>query len=400
MHKPQVGIASVWYEGNPATCTCCDLAAKVKEGVTAAGLVGMRFNTIGVSDGISMGTDGMSFSLQSRDLIADSIETVMGGQWYDAQHLAARLRQEHAGLPHGDGPAESAVADGLRRHDSRRLTATDKKLDVVSAFQSYGEFSPATSTKQERQEIVRHCLPGRGRLRRHVHGQHDGVGDRGAGHVAAVQFVDAGRRSAEAGECSRAGAAIRNLLERDLKPRDIMTRDAFENAMVLVTVLGGSTNAVLHLIAMARSVGRAADDRRFPEGQQSRRRCWPTSSRAGKYVMEDLHAVGGTPAVMKMLLDDGLLDGSCMTVTGKTHRGEPEGLAGAQGGSADRHAVVEPDQADRPYPDSARQSGARRRGGENHRQGRPALLGPGEGLRFRRGHAGMRWSGRRSTRAT
>ena len=163
MDKPQVGIASVWFEGNPCNMHLLTLAEKVKEGVTAAGMVGMRFNTIGVSDGISMGTDGMSYSLQSRDLIADSIETVMGGAVVRRQHLDPRLRQEHAGLPDRHGPAEPARADGLRRHDPARLISDGEKLDIVSAFQSYGEFiSRQHRRSRSAGDIVRHSCPGAG----------------------------------------------------------------------------------------------------------------------------------------------------------------------------------------------------------------------------------------------
>ena len=206
MEKPQVGIASVWYEGNPCNMHLLDLAEKVKEGVKAAGMVGMRFNTIGVSDGISMGTDGMSYSLQSRDLIADSIETVMGAQWYDANISHSRLRQEHAGLPDRDGPPEPAVAHGLRRHDSGRAHSDGQKLDVVSAFQSYGEYLAGKIDENRRQRDRASRVPRRRRLRRHVHGQHDGLGDRSAGHVAALQLVDSGRGSAASSTSASARA--------------------------------------------------------------------------------------------------------------------------------------------------------------------------------------------------
>ena len=163
MHKPQVGIASMWYEGNTCNMHLVDLAAEVKEGVTAAGLVGMRFNTIGVSDGISMGTDGMSYSLQSRDLIADSIETVMGAQWYDALRRAPRLRQEHARLPDGDGPPQPPGDHGLRRHDPRRLHAAGSPSSTSSRPSSAtANSSPARSPTTSASEIVRHSCPGAG----------------------------------------------------------------------------------------------------------------------------------------------------------------------------------------------------------------------------------------------
>ena len=206
MKKPQVGIASVWYEGNPCNMHLIDLAAKVKEGRRGRrAWSGMRFNTIGVSDGISMGTDGMSYSLQSRDLIADSIETVMGAQWYDANISIPGCDKNMPGCLMAMGRLNRPslmVYGGTIRAGHRRQ---DEKLDVVSAFQCYGEF--IAGDIDEAAAAGRSCarLSRRRRLRRHVHGQHDGVGDRGAGHVAAVQLVDAGRGSAEAGGMHRRG---------------------------------------------------------------------------------------------------------------------------------------------------------------------------------------------------
>ena len=200
-------------------------------------------------------------------------------------------------------------------------------------------------------------------------------------------------------ECFRSGAAIRNLLERDIKPRDIMTRRAFENAMVVVMALGGSTNAVLHLIAMARTaeVELTIDD--FQK-VSSRVPYLADLKPSGRYVQEDLHNVGGTPAVMKYLLEKGLMDGDCLTVTGKTLGENLGGAAGAEGGATGGDADRKPDQEDRPHSNPARQSVARRGGGENHRQGRAALRRPGESFRFRRRHAARRWSKRRSPKAT
>ena len=281
MQKPQVGIASVWYEGNTCNMHLNALAARVKEGVAAAGMVGMRFNTIGVSDGISMGTDGHELfaAIARPDRRFDRNRD--GGPVVRRQYLAPRLRQEHARLPDRHGPAQPAGADGLRRHDQAGPSATDEKLDIVSAFQCYGQYLAGKIDERERGR--RSCgtaVPAP------------------APAAACTRPTPWPRRSrpwacrcptarsipaedpAKLDECFRAGAAIRMLLERDIKPRDIMTRAAFENAMVVVMALGGSTNAVLHLIAMARAVERAADDRRFPEGQRSRAAIWPISSPA------------------------------------------------------------------------------------------------------------------------
>ena len=241
-----------------ATCTSGSSPRRCSEGARAAGLVGLRFFTIGVSDGISMGTEGMSYSLQSRDLIADSIETVMARAVVRRERLDPGLRQEHARLRDRDGAPEPPGADGLRRHDRGRAERQRaSRIDIIAAFQSYGEFARGAHRRRTSAlDVDAPRLPGRGRLRRHVHREHDGVGDRGARHVAART---ARRRPPETRRSSpsaaRAGAAIRHLLELDLKPRDIMTREAFENAMVMGIALGGSTNLVLHLIAMARSVG-------------------------------------------------------------------------------------------------------------------------------------------------
>jgi len=315
--KPQVGIASVWFEGNPCNMHLLDLAAKVKEGVTAAGLVGMRFNTIGVSDGISMGTDGMSFSLQSRDLIADSIETIMGAQWYDAAVTIPGCDKNMPGCIIAAGrlnrPSIMVYGGTIRAG----CTAKHPKLDVVSAFQSYGEFLTGNITEAERCDIVRHSIPGAGACG----GMYTANTMASAIEMLGMSLPYSSSTPAEdplkLDECVRAGAAIRNLLEKDIKPRDIMTRAAFENAMVLVTVLGGSTNAVLHLIAMARSVGVALTIDDFQK-VSDRTPLLADFKPSGKYVMEDLQAAGGVPAVIKMLLDASRIDGSCMTVTGKT----------------------------------------------------------------------------------
>ena len=198
MDKAQVGIASVWFEGNPCNMHLLDLAAKVKEGVIAAGLVGMRFNTIGVSDGISMGTEGMSYSLQSRDLIADCIETVMGAQWYDANISIPGCDKNMPGcliaMARVGRPALMVYGGTIRPGRGRK----GEPLDVVSAFQSYGEFIAGRISEEERQRHRAPRLPRRGRLRRHVHREHDGRGDRGARHVAARELLHAGRGSGQA----------------------------------------------------------------------------------------------------------------------------------------------------------------------------------------------------------
>ena len=316
MDKPQVGISSVWYEGNTCNMHLDQLAAEVKQGVEAAGMVGMRFNTIGVSDGISMGTEGMSYSLQSRDLIADSIETVMGAQWYDANVSLPGCDKNMPGcvmaMARINRPSLMVYGGTIRAGSWR-----DEKLDIVSAFQCYGEFLAGKRTEQERSEIVRHSCPGAGACG----GMYTANTMASAIEALGMSLPFSSSTPAEdpnkLEECRAAGAAVLNLLQLDLKPCDIMTRAAFENAMVVVMVLGGSTNAVLHLIAMARAAGESLtldDFQRVSERVPFLADLKPS----GRYVQEDLHQVGGLPAVMRYLLEKGLLDGDCITVTGKS----------------------------------------------------------------------------------
>jgi dihydroxy-acid dehydratase len=316
MQKPQVGIASVWWEGNTCNMHLNDLAARVKQGCAPAGLVGMRFNTIGVSDGISMGTDGMSYSLQSRDLIADSIETVMGAQWYDGLVTIPGCDKNMPGCVMAMGrlnrPALMIYGGTIKPGHAHGNT-----LDIVSAFQSYGEFIAHKIDDQQRADVVKHSCPGAGACGGMYTANTMASAIEALGmslpYSSSTPAVDPGKLA----ECVGAPAAVRNLLELDLKPRDIMTRAAFENAMVIVMALGGSTNAVLHLIAMARAVEVALTIDDFQK-VSDRVPFLADLKPSGKYVMEDLHNVGGIPAVMKYLLEKGLIDGSCKTVTGKT----------------------------------------------------------------------------------
>ena len=317
MNKAQVGIASVWYEGNPCNMHLRELSDVAKEGVNKAGLLGMRFNTIGVSDGISMGTDGMSYSLQSRDLIADSIETVMGGQWYDGLLTIPGCDKNMPGcvmaMARVNRPAIMIYGGTIRAG----CTPDHPKLDIVSAFQSYGQYISDQIDDAERCAIVRNSCPGPGACG----GMYTANTMSSAIETLGMSLPYSSSIPAEdplkRGECIAAGEAIKKLLELDLKPRDIMTREAFENAMVIVMALGGSTNAVLHLIAMSRAVdvNLTIDD--F-QSVSDRIPFIADLKPSGKYVMEDLHNIGGIPAVHKYLLEKGLLDGNCMTVTGKT----------------------------------------------------------------------------------
>ena len=317
MDKAQVGIASCWYEGNSCNMHLNDLAAHVKEGVVAAGLVGMRFNTIGVSDGISMGTEGMSFSLPSRDLIADSIETVMGAQWYDALVAIPGCDKNMPGcliaMARLDRPALMVYGGTIKPGRGRKGDV----LDIVSAFQSYGEFLAERIDEETRCDIVRHACPGAGACGGMYTANTMSSAIEALGMSLPYSASIPAEDPAKIEECRNAGAAVRRLLELDLRPSAILTRKAFENAIAVVCALGGSTNAVLHLIAMARAarVPLAIDD--F-QTISDRVPLLADLKPSGRYVMEDLHRAGGTPAVMKLLLEKGALHGDCMTVTGKT----------------------------------------------------------------------------------
>ncbi len=241
MHKPQVGISSMWYEGNTCNMHLNDLAAKVKQGMTAAGLVGMRFNTIGVSDGISMGTEGMSYSLQSRDLIADSIETVMSAQWYDANVSIPGCDKNMPGCVIAMGrlnrPALMIYGGTIRAGHCPSLN--NEAVDIVSAFQSYGQFITGKIDEDTRRDIVRTSCPGAGACG----GMYTANTMASAIEALGMSLPYSSSIPAEdprkLEECLAAGPAIRGLLENDLKPRDIMTRQAFENAMVVVMAVGG-----------------------------------------------------------------------------------------------------------------------------------------------------------------
>ena len=316
LQKAQVGICSMWYEGNTCNMHLDRLAAHVKDGVQAAGLVGLRFNTIGVSDGLSMGTEGMSYSLPSRDLIADSIETVMGAQWYDALITVPGCDKNMPGaviaMARLNRPALMVYGGTIRAGQ-----ALGKPRDIISAFQSYGEYLAGTITDAQRLKIVRHSCPGAGACGGMYTANTMAVAIEALGLSLPFSSSLPAEDPGKADECRRAGAAARVLLERDLRPRDILTSKAFENALVMIMAVGGSTNAVLHLLAIARAAGvpltlddfqRASD--RVP--------VLADLKPSGTYVQEDLHAVGGTPAIMKLLLERGFLHGDCMTVTGAT----------------------------------------------------------------------------------
>ncbi|KAI9679591.1 MAG: dihydroxy-acid dehydratase ilv3 [Trizodia sp. TS-e1964] len=319
MDTAQVGISSVWYTGNPCNMHLLDLNNRVKEGVEKAGLVGYQFNTIGVSDGISMGTSGMRYSLQSRDIIADSIETVMGGQWYDANISIPGCDKNMPGVIMAMGRVNrpSLMVYGGSIKPGCAKTQNNANIDIVSAFQAYGQFMMGEIDEETRFDIIRHACPGSGACG----GMYTANTMATAIEVMGMTLPGSSSNPAESQakqiECLAAGGAIKTLLTNDIRPRDILTRSAFENAMVVVNITGGSTNAVLHLIAIADSVGIRLTLDDF-QSVSDRTPYLADLKPSGKHVMADLHTVGGTPALLKFLLREGLIDGSGMTVTGKT----------------------------------------------------------------------------------
>jgi dihydroxy-acid dehydratase len=319
LNKAQVGISSVWYTGNPCNMHLLDLNHRVKEGVERAGLVGYQFNTIGVSDGISMGTKGMRYSLQSRDLIADSIETVMGGQWYDANISIPGCDKNMPGVMMAMGRVNrpSLMVYGGSIKPGCSVTQNNADIDIVSAFQAYGQFITGEISEETRFDIIRHACPGEGACGGMYTANTMATAIEVMGMSLPGSSSNPAASKAKYMECLAAGGAIRKLLEEDIKPSDIMTRKAFENAMIVVNITGGSTNAVLHLIAIADSVGIKLTIEDF-QAVSDRIPFISDLKPSGKYVMYDLYNIGGTPALLKFLLKEGIIDGSGMTVTGKT----------------------------------------------------------------------------------
>ncbi|MBK9421348.1 MAG: dihydroxy-acid dehydratase [Flavobacteriales bacterium] len=316
MHKAQVGIASTGYEGNTCNMHLNALALDVKRGVQAQELVGLVFNTIGVSDGISNGTDGMRFSLVSRDIIADSMETVVQAHWYDALVAVVGCDKNMPGsvIAMGRLNRPAIMVYGGTIHSGKWKGET---LNIVSAFEALGKQFNNTITPEDFKGIVRHACPGAGACGGMYTANTMASAIEALGMSLPYSSSSPATSKRKKEECLQAGEAVKRLLEKDIKPSGIMTRKAFENAMTMVVVLGGSTNAVLHLIAMAHAVGvtlTLADFQRVSDRTPVLADLKPS----GKYLMEDLHEAGGVPALMKHLLEAGLLHGDCLTVTGKT----------------------------------------------------------------------------------
>jgi dihydroxy-acid dehydratase len=324
--KPFVGIASTGYEGNPCNMHLNDLAKEVKKGAIDKNMVGLIYNTIGVSDGISMGTPGMRFSLPSRDVIADSMETVVEGMSYDGLvtvvgcdknmpgALMAMLRTNRPGVLVYGGTIASGCHEG-------------KKLDVVSAFEAWGQKVAGKIDKEEYESVIEKACPGAGACGGMYTANTMASAIEALGMSLPYNSSNPALSDQKKLESVKAGEAVRNLLEKDIKPQDIVTKKSLENAIRLVVVMGGSTNAVLHFLAIAKAANveftlndfqRISDETPFLADLKP----------SGKYLMEDVHEVGGVPAVLKYLLEKGLLHGDCMTVTGKTLA---ENLAGISG---------------------------------------------------------------------
>ncbi|OGE47971.1 hypothetical protein PENARI_c034G06703 [Penicillium arizonense] len=329
MNKAQVGISSVWFNGNPCNMHLLDLNNKVRQGVQDQDLIGFQFNTVGVSDAISMGTSGMRYSLQSRDLIADSVETVMGGQWYDANISIPGCDKNMPGVLMAMGRVNrpSLMVYGGTIKPGCAVTQNNADIDIVSAFQAYGQFITKEITEPQRFDVIRHACPGEGACGGMYTANTMASAIETMGMTLPGSSSNPANSQAKYLECLAAGGAIKKLLAEDIRPRDILTRQAFENAMVVVNITGGSTNAVLHLIAIADSVGIKLTIDDF-QAVSDRIPFLADLKPSGKYVMADLHAIGGTPALLKLLLKEGLIDGSGMTVTGETMAQNLEKLPG------------------------------------------------------------------------
>jgi dihydroxy-acid dehydratase len=315
-NKAQVGIASMGWDGNPCNMHLNDLATEVRKSVNAENLIGLRFSTIGVSDGISMGTDGMRYSLVSRDVIADSIETNAGAQYYDALITIPGCDKNMPG---------SIMAMGRLNRPSIMLYGgtiapghyKGQDLNIVSAFEALGQKIAGKLDEADFKAIVRNACPGAGACGGMYTANTMASAIEALGMSLPFSSSNPALSEEKQKECAAIGKAIKKLLEKDIKPKDIMTRKAFENAIAVVMALGGSTNAVLHLIAMAKSVGVKLTQDDF-QTISNKTPVLADFKPSGKYLMEDLHQFGGVPAVMKYLLRKGFLHGECLTVTGKT----------------------------------------------------------------------------------
>lgn len=316
MKKAQVGIASTGWDGNPCNMHLNDLAAVIKKSVWANNMVGFVFHSIGVSDGISMGTQGMKFSLPSRDIIADSIEVVMQAQWYDANISVVGCDKNMPGsvmaMARVNRPSIMVYGGTIRPGN-----LNGQKLDIVSAFESYGKFLAKEMDEEEMNRVLKHACPGAGACGGMYTANTMASAIETMGMSLPYSSSIPATHKEKITECEKAGKAIYHILEKDIKPRDIITRKSIENAVAMIIALGGSTNAVMHMLAIAKAaeVDFTIDD--F-QSVSDRTPFLANLKPSGKYVMEDLYNVGGVPAVQKLLLEHGYLHGDCITVTGYT----------------------------------------------------------------------------------
>jgi dihydroxy-acid dehydratase len=314
--KPQIGIVSTGWDGNPCNMHLNGIASRIKSSVDKESLIGLIFHTIGVSDGISMGTPGMRFSLPSRDIIADSIETVASAQWYDGIVAVVGCDKNMPGAMMAVGRLNRPAILVYGGTISPGCHA-GKALDIVSVFEAYGQKIAGQLSVEDFRSIVRHACPGPGACGGMYTANTMASAIEVMGMCLPGNAAIPAQHPDKLADSDRIGAAMLNLLEKDIKPRDILTREAFENAISLITVLGGSTNAVIHLLAIAKSVGVPLQIRDF-QRISDKTPFLADLKPSGKYVMEDLFQIGGIPGVMKLMLENGFLHGDCLTVTGKT----------------------------------------------------------------------------------
>ena len=337
MDKAQIGIASTGYEGNPCNMHLNGLSVHVKKGIQENGMVGLIFHTIGVSDGMTNGNDGMSYSLPSRDIIADSIENVVGAQWYDGViavvgcdknmpgAMMALARLNRPGMLVYGGTIRSGMYKG-------------EKLDIVSAFEALGKKFAGSISDEDYEGVIRNSIPGPGACGGMYTANTMASSMEAMGLVLPNSSTYPATHEGKKAECLAIGAAMKVLLEKNICPRDIMTRKAFENAMTVVMALGGSTNAVLHYLAIAHSAGISFSLKDIQD-ISDKTPLIADLKPSGKYYMEDVLAIGGLPAILKYLYQEGYLHGDCMTVTGKTMA---ENLADAPDLNFETQKIIRP----------------------------------------------------------
>ncbi|MFY7909169.1 MAG: dihydroxy-acid dehydratase [Emticicia sp.] len=316
MQKAQIGIASTGYEGNTCNMHLNGLSVHVKKGIQENGMVGLIFHTIGVSDGMTNGNNGMSYSLPSRDIIADSIEDIVAAQWYDGVIAVVGCDKNMPGamiaIARLNRPAMLVYGGTIRTGQYK-----GKKLDIVSAFEALGQKFAGTISDEDYEGVIKNAIPGAGACGGMYTANTMASSMEAMGLTLPNSSSYPATHEGKKAECLAIGAAMKNMLEKNICPRDIMTRKAFENAMTMVMVMGGSTNAVLHYLAIASAAG---VDFTLKDIQDisDRTPLIADLKPSGKYYMEDMLEIGGVPALMKYLLKKGFIHGDCLTITGKT----------------------------------------------------------------------------------